>query len=174
MVERKKVKLDIMSQSIVDIITKISKNKGIAMLLINNTDNPYSQSISDNDMSNLTKIHSDNSKIYPFPFNPEAETKDGSFIRVYYNYGELDSSETIADLDLHIDIVVAKQLWLINDGTKSYIRPYEIMGRVIDLIGRRSSRDTIGIEINGFQHLSVNNSFDAIRVYCKNMSVESK
>lgn len=167
-----RVKLSIMSKSIVDIMKEIANNTGVARLLMNNTNTPYNE-IPEN-IEDIANINSKHAKIYPFPFNPDAEIKDGSFIRVYYNYGELDSSETISDLDIYIDIVVAKSLWLISDANKSLIRPYEILGRVIDTVGRRSGRNSIRIEVKGFQHLSVNNSFDAIRIYCKNMSVESQ
>ena len=156
-----RVKLEYMSDVVVEIIKRLSSNEGLARLLINNTDNPLEQTVTDEQKKQLFTFNSDESKIYPFPFNPVAETEDGSFIRVYYNYGEFNENEVIVELDLYVDIVVAKSLWLMNNRGKSLIRPYEIAGRVIELIGRRGvgGRNNIGVRAKSIKHLEVNNKF---------------
>ena len=60
------------------------------------------------------------------------------------------------------------------DDTKneSLIRPYEIMDRVVDLVGKRGIGD-VRLEIAGFQHLYINTKFDSIRLYCNYTSVET-
>jgi hypothetical protein len=150
-------------------------------LLINNNNSlpllrdgdKLSEKVTDTIRRNLINPTSPDGKIFPYPFDTDATEVDGSFIRVYYNDGEFDSSEVIAESQLHIDIVVAKSLWLINDGQRSMIRPYEIMGRVIDMIGGRGLSTTIKLDVKGYQHLYVNTKFDCIRIYCEYFSVET-
>lgn len=166
------MKLESMSKNIVNIMLQLSSNDGLAMLLVNNNNAPFSPSLPTIDKSKLINPELPESRISPFPFDPDALVEDNSFIRAYYNSGEFDS-EIIADSSLHIDIIVAKSLWLINHDGRSLVRPYEIMSRVVDLLGSRSNNDTIRLKFNGWQHLAVNAKFDAIRLYCEYMSVEA-
>lgn len=167
------VKLELMSKSIVSTMNELAKNEGLARLLVNNVSNPFDNSHPTIDKSKLIIPNSGESKIYPYPFDPQATVNDGSFIRVYYNNGELDTNEAIAESQIHIDIIVAKNLWLINDGENSLIRPYEILGRVIDMVGKNGLNENLRLDIKGWQHLSVNTKFDAIRLYCEYFTVEA-
>jgi len=167
------MKMESMPKNIVDIMFELTKNDGLAMLLINNESKPFDKPVSDSDKMNMIKPNSEKTKIFPYPFDTEATVTDGSFIRVYYNDGDFNENEVIAESQIHIDIICAKTLWLINDGTRSTIRPYEIMGRIIDKIGKRSLNSTIKLKFEGYQHLYINQKFDAIRLYASYMSVET-
>jgi hypothetical protein len=167
------MKLETMSKNIVNIMKELSKNEGLARLLVNETSNPFDSNLPAIDKSKLIVPSSEYARIFPYPFDPEAQVDDSAFIRVYYNNGDFDSSEIIAESQLNIDIIVAKSLWLINDGQRPLIRPYEIMGRVIDMVGKRSLNSTIRLEFEGYQHLAVNGKFDAIRLYSNYFSVET-
>jgi len=175
------MKMETMSNNVVGIMKQLVKNNAIVELLINNNNslpllmdaNGLREKITDKIRDNTINPNSASAKIFPYPFNVEATTTDGAFIRVYYNDGEFNDNEVIAESQLHIDIVVARSMWLINDGKKSLVRPYEIMGRVIDQVGKRSVGSPIKIKFNGYQHLYVNDKFDAIRLYANYMSVET-
>lgn len=196
------MKLESMSKNIVTIMKQLSINDGLARLLLYNIENPLDTGEYDNlqDVKRITgndisyyKLNSNNkyylpspdgsiklinptskeSKILPVPFDTEAVLEDGSFIRVYYNDGEFNENEVIAQSQLHIDIICARSLWLMHNNVDSLIRPYEIMGRVIDLLGSRSLNKTIRLKFEGYQHLYINTKFDAIRLYCNYMSVET-
>lgn len=176
-----------MSANIVDILKILSANPALGKLLYNDKDCPFNESLPAIDKilgigkgklvdpSDIIK-----SNISPVPFNPEAYPSDRSFLRVYYNNGDFSPNEVISESQLHIDIVVANTLWLINDsvdGVKSKgvskIRPYEIMDRVIDLVGKNSLNSSVKLKINGWNHLYINNRFNSIRLYAEYMSVES-
>lgn len=165
------MRMESMSRNIVDIMTELAKNDGLARLLVNNTTNPFSTPVLDK--NRLIIPNANESKIFPYPFDVDATVEDGSFIRVYYNNGDFNDNEVIAESQLHVDIIVAKSLWLINDGTRSLIRPYEILSRVIDMIGLRSLNTTIKLKFDGYQHLYINSKFDCIRLYSNYMSIES-
>lgn len=165
------MKMETMSKNVVNIMKQLSKSDGLSRLLVNNNDEPFKKPVPNG--YKLINPASPDAKILPYPFDVDATTADGSFIRVYYNDGEFNENEVIAESQLHIDIICAKNLWLINDGENSLIRPYEMMGRVIDLVGRRSINSTIRLTITGYQHLYINQKFDAIRLYCEYMTVET-
>jgi hypothetical protein len=190
------VKPNNLSRNIVQIMQALSKNDGLARLLIHDIDNPFDRKEWDErpsfdkggyyvqnangkfilppiDKNKLVNPKSDSSRIHPYPFDIEATIDDRSFIRVYYNDGDFNDNEVIQEMHLCLDIVVAKNLWLINNGTESLIRPYEIMDRVIDLTGKKSINSTIKINFDGWQHLAVNSKFDAIRLYSNYFSVET-
>lgn len=167
------MKLETMSKNIVGVMMTLAKNEMLGRLLIHDINNPYDLSLPKPDVSNLVKPDSSTAKIFPYPFDPEATTHNGSFIRIYYNDGDFNSNETIAESQLHIDIIVSKDLWLINNGEESLIRPYDIAGRVVDLVGRRSINSTVKLKFTGYQHLYVNRKFDCIRLYAEYMSVEA-
>lgn len=167
------VKINTLSKNVVDVIATLAKNDGLVKLLVHNVDNPFDSNLPAIDKSKIANPKSDLCRIYPYPFDPDAQIEDSSFIRVYYNQGEFNENEVIQDMDLFIDIIVAKSLWLINDGNKSMIRPYEIMDRVVDLVGKRSLNNTIKLKFDGWQHLAVNTKFDAIRLYSKYWNIET-
>jgi hypothetical protein len=167
------VKINTLSKNIIDVMVALSKNEGLARLLVHNVDNPFASSLPVIDKTKLVNPKSELCKIHPYPFDPDATIEDSSFIRVYYNQGDFNENQVIQEMNLHVDIIVAKSLWLCNDGSKSLIRPYEIMDRVIDMIGHRSGNPTIKVKFDGWQHLAVNTKFDAIRLYSDYFSVET-
>lgn len=168
------MKVDTMSRNVVRVMKLLSKNVALQMLLINHQNNPMSHPVSEEAVSKMLNPTSPDAKILPYPFSIEAETEDGVFLRVYYNNGEFNKNETFSMCDLHIDIVVAKSLWLMYDDTKneSLIRTYEIMDRVVDLVGRRGIGD-VRLDVEGFQHHYINTKFDCVRLYCNYTSVET-
>lgn len=167
------MKLHTMSKNIVNIMVTLANNEMLGRLLIHDVNNPYDLNLSKPEMSSLIKPDSSMAKIHPYPFDPEATTEDGSFIRIYYNQGQFDSSEAIAEAEIHIDIVCSKTLWLIDNGRESLIRPYDIAGRVVELLGRHSIGKLVKLQFEGYQHMYVNTKFDCIRLYANYMSVEA-
>ena len=174
------IKPNNLSKNVVNVMKRLSGNEGLARLLMNSGVRPLDVS-PPNDWSKLImKQDSEYCRIKPVPFDPEAMTEDMCFIRVYYNQGEFSSNEKIRELNLHVDIIVAKSMWLIETKDLSnggiyvpQIRPYEIMDRVLDLVGKNSVTSPIKLKFDGFQHLAVNNKFDAIRLYSDYFDVET-
>jgi hypothetical protein len=163
-----------MSTNMVKLINALSKNEAIKRLLAHDVSNPFSETLPAIDPKVIFNPDNPLSKIRPQPFNVGTVTEDGSFIRLYYNRGEFDESEAIVESAIVIDIIVAESLWLINDGQKSLVRPYEIMGRIVDMLGKRAIPTTpLRINFNGWQHFAVNEKFGAIRLYCDYYSVEA-
>lgn len=174
------MKIRTMSDNVVDVMQSLRYNDRLVnLLLIDSTDSPFTiesrpkgfeSNTSNMDKKNIQIINQNSSfcRISPTPFNPNAEEEDKSMIRVYYNQGEFDS-EIISESTLHIDIIVAKSIWLAYDQTESrlIIRPYEMIETVMDTVGRLSGNPTIRLNFEGWQHLAVNTKFDAIRLYAE-------
>lgn len=166
--DRKTAGFGQMSNNIVELMSAIATNKGIRRLLYLNQENPFHPDY-DKRIPTKSEILSSKSKygrIKPVSFNPEATIEDRTEIRIYYNIGRVDGSGKHVDANIHIDIICAKDLWLIEDAIgRSKIRPYEILSRISDEIGAQN-RNNISIgAMSQFQMLSVNEQFDAIRVY---------
>lgn len=165
------VKVNNLSTNVIDVMSTLKDNDGLAELLTNNTSNPFTTPVKDKSV--LINPKNNNCKIFPYPFDPEAQLEDSSFIRVYYSRGDFNENEVIQEMTMNIDVIVAKSLWLINDGQRSLIRPYEIMDRIIDTVGYRSVNGKIRLKITGWQHLAINTRFEAIRLYCDYYNVEA-
>lgn len=103
------------------------------------------------------------SRVHPYPFDPLAKLEDVSELRIYYPEGEFDGSGAVANTFLYFDIVVAKSLWLVNDG-KAAIRPYMIMKHLVEHFRGRSIKTLGRVDVTNFVHLHVNEKFDAIRL----------
>lgn len=168
------MKLESMSKNIVKIMGELVKNDALNMMLVNNVLNPFDSKLPTINPEKLIIPNNPESKIYPYPFDPDATISDASFIRVYYNDGAFNENEVIAESQIHIDIIVAKSLWLINNGIESQIRPYEIMSRILTMLGTTSLNKTIKLKFEGYQHLYVNPKYDSIRLYANYMSVETQ
>ena len=157
-----------MSNNVVDVMKALAGNKGIRALLYIDDDNPLDKEHRDSIPSEIEIIrgHGDKKRISPVSFDMNAQLDDRTEIRVYYNIGRFSKEGRHVDYNMHIDIICAKNLWLITDALgNSKIRPYEIMSRIFDVIGQRNiNQINIGKPVQ-FQMLSVNERFDAIRIY---------
>lgn len=165
------MKISVMSSNIINIMESLSNNEHLINLLIIDKNEAKFHGTKDRPKGfrnnrQIIKQNDEFCRILPIPFNPEAEVVDKSMIRVYYNQGEFDS-EIISESTLHVDIIVAKKLWLIYDSSieKGLIRPYAIMEAIIDTVGRKSGNPLVTVNFTGYQHLAVNTRFDAIRLY---------
>jgi hypothetical protein len=179
-------KISNMSNEVVKVMNQLRYNDRLVSLLIIDKDSSNFDiasrpdgfnSFQDNmEKKNIQIIKQSDSfcRISPTPFDPEATIEDKSMIRAYYSTGELDG-ERIRESSFVIDIIVSKNLWLAWDESykKEFIRPYEIMEEIVNTIGRRSGNPIITMPFNGFQHLSVNSKFDAIRLFSDYFSPET-
>jgi hypothetical protein len=153
------VNIELMSDNLTIILGELIKNQNIVKYLSYNVKNPLSQPDVTLPAKNLIE-----SKIHPYPFDPITTSEEVVEIRVYYPDGAIDDSKAVIETGVYIDIVCAKSLWLINDG-KSAVRPYMIMKELFQLFADRSVGTVGRLDFQGFEHLHVNEKFDAIRLH---------
>ena len=138
---------------------------------------------SDSQKNNATNpIHRD-AKILPYPFNPDTKIQESSTIRAFFPTGKFDNGKPQSvwlNTDLIVDIIVAKNLWLmIDEDNKDVVRPYRLMSEIAhDLTDRNMSKEsdlfkTVGpLNLSGFDHLSINAEYEAIRLSFSFDSIE--
>lgn len=178
--------IDRMSSNIILVMEALARNESIFKLIYFKDIKPFNHDIQNPKTTedikakkifingDIKKISSSNNKITPLPFNPEAQEEDEIFIRVYYNQGSITSNEVVQNAQMHIDIICAKSLWLVEDNIREIplVRPYALMSRVMELVGNKNDNNEVKVgNFVGFQHLSVNNKFECIRMYYNTMQL---
>lgn len=178
--------IDRMSSNVILVMEALARNESIFKLLYFKDSSPFKHDIQNPILQedvkarnvfvngDIKKINSVNNKITPLPFNPEAQENDEVFIRIYYNQGSIGSNEIIHSAQMHIDIICAKSLWLVDDEVRRIplVRPYALMSRVMELVGNKNDNNEVKVgNFVGFQHLSVNNKFECIRMYYNTMQL---
>lgn len=151
------VNIELMSDNLTLLLSEVIEVPEIVKYLTYNQKNPLSQPNVVSPSSLILK------KIHPYPFDPIATTEDCTELRIYYPEGVFDSSGAVVETCVYIDIVVAKTLWLINDG-KAAIRPYMIMKYLFEHFHKKSIGTLGRVEFTNFAHLHINETFDAIRI----------
>jgi len=163
------MKLDLLSPNLLLILNQIIRCQNLCKLIYYNQNNPLSQSDLTLPCNNLILT-----KIFPSPFNINTTLEDCVELRVYYLSGTFDSIGVVENIDIIFDIVCSKtkNLWLINDGSNSLIRPYEITKELINLFDQ--SLSTVGrLKFMRFNHLYVNDKFDCIRLIANMLTLGS-
>lgn len=152
--------LDILSPNLVLLLDQIIQNNNLVKYLYYNVENPLAQpNLADNSVILFNKL-------WPQPFDEQIATEDFSNLRVYFANIKFENNAIVSDSIVTFDIIVAKSLWLINTGTP-VIRPYEIAKEVVATF-RNNSVGTVGrLMFLNFQHMGVNQKFDAIRLTAK-------
>lgn len=163
MQSKPKIKLNQLSPILVKVIGELIKNQNICKYLYYNEDNPLEQSDLSLPMHDLVVVGNKNRKIFPYPFNPNVSTDNCSQIRLFYDKGEF-KGRTLEFNGLFIDIIVAKDLWLIRDVDSICIRPYEILSEIVSMFHDKDFGIGTKINFQDFGHVFVNDHFDCIRV----------
>lgn len=159
------MRLNLLSPNLVLILQEIVKYQNICKLLYYNTSTPLSSADLTLPANNLILT-----KIFPYPFNINVVTEDCSQIHVYVPSGDFEDNRVIENINICFDIIVAKNLWLINNNGESLIRPYEIMKELINIFNKSVS--TVGrIYFKRFIHISVNDNFDCVRLIGEMMTL---
>lgn len=152
------MKLGLLSPNLVLLLQEILANQKICKLINYDQKNPYSQP----DIEPFSLLLN---KVFPFPFDPNSTTDEGTQLRVYYQDTNLKNNQIIEDTTIFFDIICAKtpNIWLMDDG-ESKIRPYEILSELVTHLSDRSIETLGKVRFKRFVHVNVNKEFDCIRL----------
>lgn len=173
--------VDKLSNAVTRIIDRLARDEEIFKLLYFEDDRALGNNMNDNKIAmsvfkngDIAKSKSVNQRITPYPFNPSVQETHQAFIRVYFNQGTIDKAGYTSKNQVNIDIIVSHSLWLTSDPENKLrlIRPYAIMSRVIDVL-ESEKIDKLPVP-TGFNHLTVNEHFECIRIYANLISTEKE
>lgn len=147
-----------LSPNLILIIDQILSNQEICKYLNYNKDNPLTQPDLILPAKNLFL-----KKIFPYEYNPNITMEDCTQLRIYYPSGRI-INKAIEDVVVVFDIIVAKTLWLVNDG-KPLLRPYELLKLIYNEYQNKSI-STVGVlSFRGWNYINYNDKFNGIRFF---------
>lgn len=156
--------LKLLSPNLNIILEEVLKNQKICKLL-KYVNDPYSKpDIEDTDTLLFEKL-------YPFPFDPEVETNEGTQLRVYYGRIQLKNAQVIENSTVCFDIICSKSksVWLVEGYGET--RMHEIASEIVS----HFSKDSIGtlgkLTFSDIVPFYINPKFDGIRVIGKMMTI---
>ena len=173
--------VDKLSNSIVRVIDRLTADEDIFKLLYFEDDVSLSHDLTKEleakdvfEGKYISKHNNEHQRIKPYPFNPSVQDSHQAFIRVYFNQGTIHKGGFTSTSQVNIDIIVSHGLWLTSDPEKrlKLIRPYALMSRVIDVLESEKT-DKLPVP-TGFNHLTVNEKFECIRIYANLTSTEKE
>jgi len=154
------VKFELLSQNLLLLLNELKKNANFVKYIFYNDENPLLNPIVQN-----PSVLTESGLLAPSPFN--TAIADCSQVRVYYL--DIDIDKNVDDCVLIFDVVVAKKLWLINNG-KPAVRPYAIAQEIINTLQGKSIQTVGTLDFQRMKHMWVNEQFDAVRLYARMIS----
>lgn len=173
--------VDKLSNAVVRVMDRIAKDEDIFKLLYFEDGDALSRDLELDDEAreayvkrHILKHNHPNQRIKAYPFNPSAQTEHQVFIRVYFNQGSLARGGYSSKAQMNIDIINSHGLWLTSDSDKKLkvVRPYAIMSRIIEIL-QSEKIDKLPIP-TGYNHLTVNEKFECLRIYANMISLEGE
>lgn len=151
------VKFELLSQNLLIILSELKKNSTFVKYVFYNDDKPLLNPVVQN-----PSVLSDSGLLLPSPFN--TTTTDCTQVRVYYL--DIDIEKNVDDCVLIFDVIVAKNLWLINNG-KPAVRPYAIAEEIMKTFQGKSIQTIGTLDFQRMKHMWVDEKFDAVRLYAR-------
>lgn len=155
------------SSDLVNLLGKLLRDNEILHLVGNDVNRPFEMAMKN--VSTLAPNGSDQ-RFFPYPFNVEYTEGLRSQVHLYFPSMLFENNDIVENIVVWFDIVVHKELWLIEkrlaDGTYAkLIRPYEIAQQIAETIKKveQGTRD-LKIDLVAFDHLGVNANYQAIRL----------
>jgi hypothetical protein len=155
------------SSDLVVFIGKLLSEEEIIFLVGNDHIRPFEQA--KKSVGSLAPFGSDQ-RLYPYPFNVDYNEGMRSQIHLYFPTMDFNSNDIVEDIIIWFDIVVHKELWLIEKQNtegryEKLIRPYEIAQSISEIVKRVDVGDRdLKVDLVSFDHLGVNENYQAIRL----------
>ncbi len=156
----------ILSNQLISIITAtIQDNKKLAKYLVNNVANPLTceSYVDEKDFKPESLILK---KIRPYPFDDTSTTKEGTELRIFMHSGELQTEAVVRNSLIIFDVIVAKSLWLTNDGKPS-LRPYDMVDCILNHLKDKRISGVGKLHFTEFAHLMINEKFSGVRLFAE-------
>lgn len=159
--------LKTISSDLVIFIGKLLQDNELIFLVGNDDIRPFE--MPKKSIASLAPMGTDQ-RFFPYPFNVEYREGRRSQVHLYFPTMIFRENDIVEDIIIWFDIVVHKELWLIekraDNGTfQKLIRPYEIAQNIAETIKRVDVGEIdLKVDLVSFDHLGVNENYQAIRL----------
>jgi hypothetical protein len=149
-----------LSSNLVAIIDEILKNQKLVNYIGYDGNDPESKTISPQSIA----PKGINERIFPYPFDVNFRDSVRTQLHIYYPHFTFENNSNASRVAIVFDIVVNKSIWLVSDGGRKLIRPYQIAKYIIDTF-RDKHIDKVGkIHFIEGSHTIINDEFDGLRL----------
>lgn len=158
--------LQTISSDLVNLLGKLLRDDDLLYLVGNDVMRPFEAAKKN---VSLLAPNGTDQRFFPYPFNVEYKEGLRSQVHIYFPAMTFESNDIVENILIWFDIVVHKELWLIEkrlaDGSVAkLIRPYEIAQNIAETIKRVESGRDLRVDLTNFDHLGVNANYQAIRI----------
>ncbi len=159
--------LKTISSDLVIFIGKLLQDDDLIFLVGNDDIRPYE--LPKKSVGSLAPLGSDQ-RFFPYPFNVQYNEGRRSQIHLYFPRMTFTENDIVEDIIIWFDIVIHKELWLIekraDNGTfQKLIRPYEIAQNISEIAKRFDVGEIdLKVDLVSFDHLAVNENYQAVRL----------
>lgn len=150
-----------LSDNIISIINEMLKNQSLVNYIGYNGNDPDSQTINPATIA----PNGVQQKIFPNPFNANYVGDVRSQVHVYYPQFTFINNGHANKVMLAVDICVHKDIWLMKNGSKKLVRPYQIAKLIIETLGNRHIPSVGKLHFSNGEHSIINEEFEAIRLF---------
>lgn len=162
-----------MSQKLIIIVDELLSNQNIVNLVGLNENFPTRTNVNPKDIAPMGKRE----RITVTPFDSDFVEDVRSEIRVYYPEFAFENNNQVNDAIIAIDIIVHKNIWLMEANGEKVIRPYHIASEIFDHFQAKErekfKEDNIKklgklMFLEG-RYVLINKEFDCLRLFARTL-----
>lgn len=154
---------DRLSQNMITIIGEVLKNQQLVNYLSVNSDNPSSTNIP----SLTIAPNGINQRVFPYPFDTTFKDDVRSQLHIYYPKITFENNGNAGRAIVIFDIVVHKDIWLVQDNGQKVIRPYQIATLIFNTFKDKHVKGLGQIHFVGADHTVINEQFEGFRLVAR-------
>lgn len=148
-----------LSVILVETIGQLLSNQNIVNYVGHDSNNPENANI----IPSTIAPKGVDERILPYPFDITYSGDARSQVHVYFPQFDYVNNGHATKVTMYIDIVVNKDIWLVQQGTEKIIRPYKIADLIEDHF--KDKITNVGkMHFIAGDHLTINPKYDCIRL----------
>lgn len=153
-----------LSENAITVIEKMLENEELVKLVAYDDATPYDNAnvVNKSDLV-LTKF-------FPTPVDYQVTTETHSEVRVFFPQGEVKNKKIMGNIVV-FQILVHKDLWLMKEGLNKKIRPYEIMGEIVEVFENKSHAKVGVLHFTDYKFIRVNKDFSGYELIADMMTI---
>jgi hypothetical protein len=149
-----------LSNNIITIINEMLKNQILVNYIGHDGDNPESQNIQPKSIA----PKGSNERILPYPFDTNFKGTVRSQVHIYYPNLSFENNGYANKTVVFFDVMVHKNIWLVTDNNRKLIRPYQIVGHIIETFKDKHINNLGKLHFLEGNHVVANEEFEGFRL----------